>query len=141
MEKERLDGIMEDEPKDLSPNMKIPSETREKWDVDIRKAFKKCSDSLQIIRPRDTLHLDARSKFMLRVSHMLNSMIMLWKNSTVRARTREMTLAFLSRAGEYIRAHPVAFGFQMAAIVVLVVSVLGLPILGAVGFTAIGPAA
>jgi len=49
--------------------------------------------------------------------------------------------SFLQKTGEYIRAHPIAFGLQVAGGAVAATSLLGLPILGALGFTAIGPAA
>lgn len=43
--------------------------------------------------------------------------------------------------GEYVRTHPVLAGIQILGLTVSTLSFLVMPVLGAVGFTAAGPAA
>jgi len=45
------------------------------------------------------------------------------------------------KAGDYIKNHPVLFGVQVASAVVGLAGIIALPVLGAVGFGAVGPAA
>jgi len=48
---------------------------------------------------------------------------------------------FTQKAGTYIKKHPVLFGVQVASAAVGLAGIIALPILGAVGFGALGPAA
>ena len=50
-------------------------------------------------------------------------------------------VSFLQAASEYAKAHPVLTGLQVVGLTISALSVFTVPILGAVGFTAAGPAA
>ena len=50
-------------------------------------------------------------------------------------------VSFLQAMNEYATAHPVLTGLQVVGLTVSALSVLTIPVLGAVGFTAAGPAA
>ena len=50
-------------------------------------------------------------------------------------------VSFLQAVNEYAKAHPVLTGLQVVGLTVSALSVLTIPVLGAVGFTAAGPAA
>jgi len=118
-------------------------ETRQKYANIVKDAFSTGSDTLLNIRPLDQLvHIDG---FLTTVKESINGPVM----EKVHQVRHQVPFTVLEKfpaieypdVGEYVRAHPVAFGFQVAGATVLTTSVLGLPILGALGFTSIGPAA
>jgi hypothetical protein len=55
--------------------------------------------------------------------------------------TESSALRIIRASGQYIRDHPVKFAIHTTGAVILTASIIALPILGAVGFTAAGPAA
>ncbi|KAI4147218.1 MAG: hypothetical protein LQ340_005656 [Diploschistes diacapsis] len=54
-------------------------------------------------------------------------------------KTQDVSL--FQATSEYVRAHPVRAGLQILGLTVSTLSFLAVPVLGAVGFTAVGPAA
>jgi len=55
--------------------------------------------------------------------------------------TESMGLRFIRASGKYIKDHPVQFALQTTGAVIFTTSIIALPVLGAAGFTAAGPAA
>lgn len=190
------DILMDDQPKDLSPDIEVPFETREKWIDGIKKAFNTSSGTLHCIRPWDiTLYLDGGIAIkenvdtgaategtdvtlVYPVRYQIPSGAL--KNVTTgeqHARTETFALgclvyeittlskpyanltddevqrlynkgkfpgdnsSLLEMSSDYIRANPIRFGFQVAGVTVVAGSLVALPILGALGFTTLGPAA
>lgn len=189
-----VDILSGEEPKDLTRDMEILMETREKWINGIQKAFKEGSELLENIRPWDILlYLDGsitviekpimesvmKDAFAYPVRFQIPSNVLekfpldehpirseafalgclMYEIHTLSkpyanledklVKQKYMNGEFpthddpdlLTRLREYIRANPAAFGFQVAGLVVSALSLLAVPILGLIGFTAIGPAA
>jgi len=196
---EILCRLRDEKLKDLSPDMDISTDIREKWITSITEAFKTGSEGLQTIRPWDIrLYLDGRvdvdltsqaaisnvdstiaKVYPIRYQKPSNSLenfpsaehpllierfalgCLIYEISTLRKPYADLSddevkthynegkypenpvpathnSSFLSRAGSYVRAHPVLFGLQVAGAGVAAASVIALPILG---FGAAGPVA